>query len=416
VRRGLAVRRGGSVDTTAGYLAVGLSAAALLSVGPRLLGAHAFSGLGLAWTVTSVFGFGIAFPTEQLLSRRLNVGLARGIRRPMYWLAAAGALVALAGVPIGAQLPAAQGFRPFAISIALAIVGWVGAIAVRGRLAGAGDLRAYGLVLLLESGTRIALVCVALVERCAAPAALGAAVGAPLLVAAAVGAVLRVERPPSADGKRSDQLGTEQLAFIAVALGYQVCLNAPPLVFAWRTGDATVAAVGAFVAANTYFRTPTVIMGGTVTHALVTLSQAWGICDLHLFRAALGRAMRNVTVVGVGASALVAAAAPLLLHLYYGSSLSLPILLLGALAVSSLIAGIALVAVQPLLAAGLGSIAALAWAAGALTTLALFTLSSGRDALAAAGLVAGPVVALAWAQWAVARLVASHRARPSAIS
>jgi hypothetical protein len=92
VIRLLARRRGGVRVVTIGYVLVGGSSFLLLAAGPRLLGTVSFSGLGLIWTVSTLFGIGVALPTEQLVGRRMNVGSPDPVSVPVRWLLALGML------------------------------------------------------------------------------------------------------------------------------------------------------------------------------------------------------------------------------------------------------------------------------------------------------------------------------------
>jgi hypothetical protein len=67
---------------------------------------------------------------------------------------------------------------------------------------------------------------------------------------------------------------------------------------------------------------------------------------------------------------------------------------------------LAIVAIQPLLAAGHGRPAALSWLAGAAVSLVALALSSGTNWVADLALVVGPAVALVGASRAVSRMVA----------
>lgn len=126
------------------------------------------------------------------------------------------------------------------------------------------------------------------------------------------------------------------------------------------------------------------------------------------FRERLRGSLRTVGVIATVTSVLAAAAAPLVLPLYYGSALHVPATVLAALAVSTAVAATAAVAVQPLLASGRGRWAASCWLSGALITIAGLAMSTGTDLLAAATLVGGPVVALVGAFIASGSLLRYH--------
>jgi O-antigen/teichoic acid export membrane protein len=408
VRRDLATRRGGAVRTTVGVVAVAGSIALMLAAGPRLIGTHAFSGLGLAWTVSAVFGFGLAAPTEQLINRRLNARVPRAIGPPMTGLLALAAVAAVGCIVIGRVSSARHAFDPLVPAMLVAIAGWLVLTYVRGRLAGAGDMRTYAIVLISEALARSVLVAIAALNRANASWLLGAAVGVPLFVAAAVATTTRVARIDDAASPRTGRpVVADQIAFMIVSLGFQACLNLPALLVGWRARSQDV--IGAFVAANTYFRAPTILMGGIATYALVALSHAWGAGDFDSFRRLTRRTVRGAALATGAAVLLVAAAEPVLLRLYYGRDPHLPGLLLTALAVSSVLTVIGGIAVQPLLAMGRDRVAAGSWLLASAVTSALVCASNGTDAVASIGLIAGPAVAVVVAIPALRRAMNSER-------
>jgi O-antigen/teichoic acid export membrane protein len=179
-----------------------------------------------------------------------------------------------------------------------------------------------------------------------------------------------------------------------VLLGYQVCLNSAPLLMEWRFGHAQPAAVGAFVTASTYFRIPVLLVGGILTHALVEMSHAWGAGDLTRFRRGRTLGLRRLLLTVIGISAVLTVAAPVLLRAYYGAPLGLPIAVLLALPVSTVIAQTAVMVVQGLLATDRGRTAALLWTVGGGMTVLLLSLSHGLDVWVQAGLVLGPFTVL----------------------
>ena len=386
---------------------MGGSFALLGGAGPWLLGPHVSAGLTLVTVIASVFGFGVASPIEQLISRRLNAGQVGGGREPLRWLLAGGAVTALAASTVAAQLSEEHVFHALVPGIVLAVAGWVAVATTRSRLAGAGDLWAYATVLGVESVMRVVLIIAAILSPSHQVALLATAVGLPLLLAAAAALVVRVPAiaapagPPPALSARA-RFG-EQGAFVAVSFCYQICLNALTLVLSVKgAATGTVSAVGA---ANSYFLAPTVLMGGVTTHALVSLSHAWGRRDMREFLAARVGSLRRGTLTAIAATGLAAAVEPVALPFYYHHPLRLSVVLLVSMAVSTVITVVAVVAIQPLLAAGQGRPAALSWMAGAAVTLAALGASTGTNWLACVALVGGPLVALAGAGWSANRMV-----------
>jgi hypothetical protein len=395
-------RRGDARIVTLGYLFVGGSSFVLLAAGPRMLGRETFSGLGLIWTVSTLFGIGIATPTEQVINRRMNGGTRGAVVGPLRVLLALAVAAATACLLIGPHAAAAQRLELLGPGMALTVAGWTAAVAVRGRLAGTGDLVGYTAVLMAEGLIRVGMVALAILLPGEAMVLLATAAGLPLLLAGLVGLAVRVpvgEGPPgegpadvaalSGPDVEQPSAPAEQAMFVLVSMGFQICLNGAPVLLEWRFGSLLPAAVGAFVAASTYFRTPALLAGGVLTHALVELSHAWGAADPVRFRAARSAGLRRTLLVIVPSTAAVALVAPFALRLYYGAPVDLPWLVLAALPVSTVLA---------VVAAGL-------WLGGAAVTSLLLATSDGLDWRFALGLLAGPGMALAGALLADRRLV-----------
>lgn len=413
-----AVRRGGARVITAGYLLVGLSSFVLLWLGSSVLSKPAYSGLGLVWTVATLFGIGLAAPTEQFVARRMNIGDPGAHIRPLRLLGALGLVSLLACVLIAPRSAAAGALPELTLGMAVCVVGWVLAVAVRAPLAGVGDLTGYSAVLLVEGIGRIAMVGLVWLFPGTGGFLLPLAAGLPLVLAAGVGLVLRIPAtptPPSADavdGSAEVAPGpstmTEQAGFMLLAIGFQICLSGAPVLLEWRFGHSLVNTVGAFVSASTYFRTPALLTGGVLTHALVELSHGWGAGDLERFRRARMSGLRQVMILLVGSSGLLSLAAPVALPIYYHGKVDLPLVVLCALPISTVVAVTAGMALQPVLAAGRGMIAGLAWVTGAAVTCLFLALSGDVGWLTAIALVAGPVVALAWGVVANLSLTRHH--------
>lgn len=400
--RPAAQRRGGVASVTISNLAVGASAALLLGGAPRLLGHVSFVGLSLAWTVTTVFGYGLAMPTEQLLSRRLNARDARGASSPTLWLGLMAAACAVAVILLGSKSEAARTDPYLTASAVVGILGWALVASVRGRVAGGGDLHAYAWLLGVEAAARILLVAVAAAHRPWAAWLLAASIGGPILVAGLAGVQAASRKPTSTVGPGGAKSPSppqpsgraEPLAFIFVALGYQVCLNSPALVLEARVGAAAATSVGAFVVASSYFRLASVLAAGYATHALASLSHAWGIRDFDGFHRLLRKALVGATTMSALTTAVAAAVSPLALPLFYGRDPHLGRMVLASLAISTVIATVAAVSATALMAVGHGASAAAWWLFGGIVLTLVIAFDQDLGALTAIGLTAGPAVAL----------------------
>ena len=391
----------GSVSAvTVGNVGIAISVAAMLAAGPRLLGAGPFVSLGLAWTLTTVFGYGLAMPTEQLLTRRRSARDPRSGGRPVLLLLLAGLVSCVALPLVGSQVLSAGDTAVTVPAAVVGIAGWVLLATARGRVAGSGRLHAYAGLLGLEAATRVLLVVAAIVLPAGATWLLGSAVGVPIVVSAVAGllrqpiqarrhlADLRLGRQPGL-GRES-----EQAAFVLVAVGYQLCLNAAPLVLAWRVDAASHETVGAFVITSSYYRVAAVLGAGYATHTLVSLSALWSAGSREQFRQVLRRGVLSATVVTAAATILVAALGPVAVPLLNGRDPEIPLVVVAALALSTVLATAAAVATTGLMAAQRGSASAVWWLTGAGVHLFLLATTTTIGGTVALALVAGPAIVL----------------------
>jgi hypothetical protein len=382
---------------TVGFLAVGGSFAVLLPIGNALLKqGRSDAALVLIVLLANIFGFGVATPTELVVARRYNIGAADAAKNPVRWLFAVSAVGAVGAWVLGAEsFPGVPAAGPCA---ALTILGWAGLVAARSRLAGVGDLTLYSGVLLTEAISRLALVAAAVAFRSSAELLLFLSASIPLVLATAAAASVKAN-PTARPEAPEETAPVEQLAFIGVSLGYQACLSAAGLLLSVRLHHSDLGN------AQTYFRAPTVAMGGITTHTLVSMSHAWGEADLPRFRQAMRTGVRNTAIVITALTAGITLVAPVVLPILYQPHLHLPWPVLGALAGSSVIAAVGSVSSLSLLAAGRGARASAAWLIGAAVTVGAFTVSSGTDATAVVGLLLGPAIALVLIVLAVRQLL-----------
>jgi O-antigen/teichoic acid export membrane protein len=275
----------------------------------------------MAWVISVIFGFGVATPTEQLISRRRNAGDQRRGRSPAYWLGLTG-LAACAAVGVFLMSEVGQHYPTMAWSI-VAILGWVFVSPRRGELLGQQAIRAYAATLALEGLVRAGLVLVAIAWSSAASILLGSSIGLPLLASAAVAHLYPL------DARRrigSPQLapGFEQVGFIVTALGYQASLNLPPLALSWKVADQNRDFVGAFVVANSWMRLPTILVGSITVSALAELSRVASSGSWADFQRELGRSGKACVALAVGGALICGLTAGTATDLVYGSAVQLP--------------------------------------------------------------------------------------------
>lgn len=389
------LRRSGFTEVTLGNLSVALSVVAMLAVGPRALGPQAFAGFALAWTATTLFGYGLAMPTEQLVARRVSAGMSTQTKAPILRLVVLGMLAAIGALAWAGWSATAATYAHTGFAVLSGIVGWTLASAARGHVAGSGRLGSYAGLFAAEALLRLVCVVGAVTTPSAASWLMACAVGIPILLAGALGAMARRGVAPVilSHAPNMDVRG-EQLSFVLIALGYQVCLNGAPLVLDWRVGESAPATVGAFVVASSYFRLASVLAGGFTTPALVSLSRSWAFGELGEFSRGLGRAVRGVAIVAAAASGMAVAFAPLALTLFYGRNPGVSLGIALALATSTVAATASAVAGTGLIAAGRARWAALCWILGAACMVGLVSLDAQIGLATGVGLVAGPGLVL----------------------
>lgn len=400
----------GSVSAvTLGNVGIAISVAVLLAAGPRLLGAGPFVGLSLAWTLTTVFGYGLAMPTEQLITRRRSARDPRTSGRPILLLFLAGLLSCVALPLVGSQMLRAGETAITVPAAAVGIAGWALLATARGRVAGSGKLYAYAGLLSLEAATRVLLVVAAVAFPTGATWLLGSAVGVPIVVSAVAGLIRQPINPRRqvANIRLGWQPGpgreSEQATFVLVAVGYQLCLNAAPLVLAWRLDATSHQTIGAFVITSSYYRVAAVLGAGYATHTLVTLSALWSSGSREQFRQGLWRGVISATAVTTAATVGAAALGPIAVPLLNGRDPEIPLVVLAALAVSTVVATAAAVATTGLMASQRGSASAAWWLLGAGVQLVLLATTTRIGGTVALALLAGPVIVL------VGVLATAHR-------
>lgn len=413
--RRLLARTAALRSTTAGFLGVGVSGVVLLAAGPRLVGVDDYSALALVWTAANLFGLGVAQPLEQATTRSVAAG--RGSARATSGARLiAGVAVALSVLFVGATwlgLIDAMGPRPaLAVLGSIGFLGWAVLAPARGVAAGELRMQPYAGALAVEASTRVAIVAAAWF----APASwrlglLVLAVGVPVLVSVlplrrlAPGPPLRADTEP-----RTREVAHELAGFTSVALANQIVLNSAALWLGW-TGALGVAFTGAFVTATTYLRAPTLLLGGLLAVSLSRQSALWSAGRWDELRAAALRYWGVTTAYAVVSTGLLLVVSPWALRLFYGSDLDVPVAVLAALAVSSIVGMLAWSIAQSLLGAHALRGCAVAWlVAAGLATVCFAMIGSVGQAALSAGLILGPVAAVV-AQWMVWAPLGSDRRR-----
>ena len=388
------------IGPSVGYAVVGLSAFVLLASGPRLLGGVEYSLLATSWTMITIFGWGLAYPAEQIVT---TIVAGRGGGHELALIQVV--ILGLAAVGILLPLAAAAGHDPvlgnstvWTIGVLAGAVGWASVVVPRGTLSGEGRFVAYGGLLVAEGVTRLALCALAwFVPR--PEIALAAALVLPLLVSGLAGwLVAGVAR--SAGGPPQVRAYP---AVALVALSFQVLMNAGPLVLQSRIpGDIA----GQYVSAMTYMRIPMLFTSGFLTVVLSGASHAWAGKD--------GRGLdRAVRLAGVGSLAcLVLTAATWLvsgplLTAFYGSPVDLTAGVLALLGVASVLGVTANLLTQVPLGTRRQPAMAVIWVAAAGCALVLMFLASPTALGVTVATIVGMVLCIV-PTWFVIRQVRVH--------
>jgi O-antigen/teichoic acid export membrane protein len=196
----------------------------------------------------------------------------------------------------------------------------------------------------------------------------------------------------------------EQLTFVLVAAGYQVCLNSAPLVLAWRLEPGLRVAVGAFVIASSYYRLAAVLGGGFATQTLVSLSRLWAAGQQAAFAKQLVRGVLGAGAVTAAATAAAAAAGPWVVPLLNGRDPHISGVVVAALAVSTVLATAASVATAGLMASHHGRSAAVWWMAGSAAHVAVLAMADTIGPTTAVALLVGPGIVLVGVATTMARV------------
>ncbi|MFN8130287.1 MAG: hypothetical protein U0R70_01920 [Solirubrobacteraceae bacterium] len=409
-------------------VSLGIAATGLLTVAYFALASHALSGadyslLAVLWSVLFVVITVSYRPIEQLLSRTIAHRSARGLgSHPLRTIARieAGFATVAVGVAMAAR-PALQA-RLFDGS---AMLSWVLVAAIacyavsyfaRGWLSGHKRFALYGLLVLVESATRL-LFAVAVAAGLASgvdAVALGMAAAPVLsLIVVPLAFARRTREPPPAAGPEPDDGGftlAHGVGFAAGVLGVtfaeQALLNAPVLVVNARAADAALAGV----VFNVFLivRAPLVLFQSVQTSLLPHLA------GLDPAGPAFAQAVRT-TLAGIAAFAGVTAAAllaagPAALGALFGEDGHYG---RGGLALVGLAMGFHLAAVtltQAQLARGRTAACAGVWLAAAGAFVAWMALGPGPELLRAEAGYLGAAAALAGA---VAWLERRSRPRPA---
>lgn len=383
--------------------ASGLLTYAFLVLAARSLGAEAYGQIGVLWGAMFLAAIVVFRPLEQLVSRSISERLAQGIEVRSV-LRSAGIVWAVGVAAVAVAAIAGWGlldrrlFSSNSVLTALLIVGvmlYGCEYLVRGLLGGVRWFAGYGVGLLADAGTRlaIALPLVFFASRSlAACAVVGAGLGGALVPLVLGRRRLAALRSP---GAGTPFRLSAAVAFTApagiVAAADQLLVNGGPLLVV--AGGASSKTAGLVFAATMLVRAPVYVFQGLAAAFLPNFT--------HLHATRTNEELRRTFVsagrilLGVGAAIALAGAlvGPAAMRVLYGNEYHASSLDLGLLSAS---VGLYLVAgtfSQVLLAVGRTWRAAAAWSAAAVTFVAAYAfLPGGELSRVALGLLIGTAV------------------------
>jgi O-antigen/teichoic acid export membrane protein len=357
----------------------------------RTLGPAAYGQIAVLWAALFLAAVVLCRPLEQTTSRALADRLARGEEATAV-LRAVALLASTVVVAIG--LAAALGWetvreRLFAgddLLTALLVGGiavYALAYAVRGLVAGIGWFGGYGLALVADTGTRLALALplVAIASPRLAAVAVAGAGAAGIVAPLATGRRrLRVARDglPGQRFRLGSALGFAAPASI-VAAADQLFVNGGPILVMLGGGEDASAVAGVVFAATMLVRVPVYLFQGLAASLLPNLTRLHAVEDTLGFRRAVVRTAAVLLMLGAATVVGAAAVGPETLRILYGSGFEagrLELTLLGAGV------GVYLVAAtlsQALLALGRAGVAACAWTASGLLFVGLYAIGPGEE-------------------------------------
>jgi O-antigen/teichoic acid export membrane protein len=383
---------------------------AYLAIVARAVPVVEYGWFGSYWSLALIVGFGVFLPVELELARLVNLRppgspLPRGTLPTLAGLTAVTAVALLTCSAV--LLPAFGGDRSFLFAL-LAICGLSAAqFLLRGLLLGTNRLTTHGVVLMVDSGARVAL---AVALTVLAPEASAGAYAWTLVLAIAVAHVpllarlfarRRAERSkgPVDDGRPvadpSAGRFTGAVAHLLVgSLCAQVLVNAAPVVVTAVAGPGEHTVAAQFVASYTVVRLPLFVAVPLQSALIPLLTRMDADGDGSALRRVVVRLLLGISALSVAGAAVGLLLGPWLVGLLFGARYALPGTDIAVLAVGIALHLGLLVASQALVATARHRAVAVVWLSGLAAGAASFALLPDLALRAAAGFTVGSGVAL----------------------
>ena len=395
------VTRGGTQWLLLGSVLGGVGAYLFQVLGTRALGEEAYAPIGTLWTIQYLFWSIFLFAVETYVTRETAVGRVgrafRGAAAVRTWVWIGGVAAGLTAASWVVRDRLFYGAGDLAVVAGLTVLSFGAFAIVRGRLAGVGRFRAYGLVSASESLIRLA-VATAVVLVAATTRSLAWTLPAGAAAAACWWFLLRrrrrdafVDRPQTVKPPRTGRF--LMLTTLANGAG-QVLLAGGPLALVALA--AAPAELSVFFVTTTAARVPVVVaLGGVLSRLLPTFTRVLAEQGAGALPRLAGRLAAGTAVVAALGAAAGGAVGSQLIGVFFGAGFAPPWWLAAVAGGGVLLATGGMLLNQLLVAAGLEHRLPACWLAGLATGVAVVVLTTGSPSVrVAAGFIAGEVVAL----------------------
>lgn len=376
----------GTAYILAGTVVASLGAFLFQVVGGRALGPADFDPVTALLTVHFLVFTVLLLPVEQFEIRRITLGYTGG-GGAVAAVAIGGAVLATA-FTFGARDHFFHGEAMYALVGVVAVAGNTVLAIGRGRLAGQRRFRAYGLISAL-----VAMVRVVMAVAIMAVAATGIGMGWALAIAPFLTLLWRPFRRGGATATRRGDAGRFLGGFVLASAASQVLLLAAPL--AVRLLDDAPGLMSVVFVTFQLFRAPLVMVQNLLARVLPPLTNLAAVGEgRELRRWAVRFGMAGLVVAPVAAAGG-AVLGPPVIRLLFGAEF-VPAVSVAALAAAGMVlASVALLAGQVLVAEGRTLALAGAWAMGFVAAaMALLPALGGADVRVSTAFVAGEAAAL----------------------
>lgn len=396
------VTRGGTQWLLIGSVLGGIGAYLFQVLGTRALGEEAYAPIGTLWTIQYLFWSIFLFAVETYVTRETVVGrVGREFRgtaaaRTWAWIGIVAAALTVASWLARDRL--FFGADDLALVAGLTVLSFGAFAIVRGRLAGVGRFKAYGLVSASESLIRLAVAAVVVLVA-ATTRSLAWTLPSGAAAAACWWFLLRrrrpdafVDRPRTLEPPRTGRFLT--LTTLANGAGQVLLAGGPLALVALAAGPAELSV---FFVTITAARVPVVVaLGGVLSRLLPTFTRVLGERGPEALPGLAGRLAAGTAAVAAVGAAGGAAVGSQLIGFFFGAGFAPPWWLAAVAGGGVLLATGGMLLNQLLIAAGLEHRLPACWLAGLATAVTVLTLAPGTPiARVSAGFIAGEVVALA---------------------